>query len=465
MSSNRSGKTFIFFVFLSILVLSVLWGCYLMFAHIDLYGDSEIILNYMEEYKEEGFSATRLNKDISDDVIVKGHVNSKKLGTYKISYEIDGLFGKKVVRTINVVDRVKPVMELGDNKEIYLCPGSEYIRENIKALDNYDGDISDKVIIDVSKDKVIYSVKDSSGNKSIGEKSLIFEDKIKPVITINGSPQEYAFVGEGYSDKGSSASDNCSGNISKNIKVSSNVDPNKTGIYEVKYSVSDGSGNSTSVTRKVVISKRNQPGTIYLTFDDGPQWGTTDKILDILKEEGVEATFFVTNKGPDELIKRMYDEGHTVALHTASHDYAKVYLSVDAYFNDLNSVSNRVERITGEKSTIIRFPGGSSNTVSRKYCGGIMSTLTKEVVNRGYKYYDWNISSGDAAGGRPSATDIRNNVVNNLRKNRVNMVLMHDVKTWTRDALREIIRYGKNNGYTFEKITMDTEMVKQRVNN
>ena len=465
MSSNRSGKTFIFFVFLSILVLSVLWGCYLMFAHIDLYGDSEIILNYMEEYKEEGFSATRLNKDISDDVIVKGHVNSKKLGTYKISYEIDGLFGKKVVRTINVVDRVKPVMELGDNKEIYLCPGSEYIRENIKALDNYDGDISDKVIIDVSKDKVIYSVKDSSGNKSIGEKSLIFEDKIKPVITINGSPQEYAFVGEGYSDKGSSASDNCSGNISKNINVSSNVDPNKTGIYEVKYSVSDGSGNITSVTRKVVISKRNQPGTIYLTFDDGPQWGTTDKILDILKEEGVEATFFVTNKGPDELIKRMYDEGHTVALHTASHDYAKVYLSVDAYFNDLNSVSNRVERITGEKSTIIRFPGGSSNTVSRKYCGGIMSTLTKEVVNRGYKYYDWNISSGDAAGGRPSATDIRNNVVNNLRKNRVNMVLMHDVKTWTRDALREIIRYGKNNGYTFEKITMDTEMVKQRVNN
>lgn len=465
MSSNRNGKSFIFFIFLNVLVLSVLWGCFLMFPHIDLYGSNEIILNYLEEYKEEGFSATRLNRDISDDVKVRGKVNSKKLGTYKITYEVSGLFGKKVVRTVKVKDLEKPVMELGEAKNLYLCPGSEYQKETIKAFDNYDGDISNKVIIDVSKDKVTYSVEDSSGNKSVGEKGLIFEDKEKPVLTLNGSHQEYAFVGEGYSDKGSNAVDNCSGNISKNIKVSSNVDPNKTGIYEVRYSVSDASGNSTSDVRKVVISKRNQPGTIYLTFDDGPQWGTTDKILDILKEEGVEATFFVTNKGPDELIKRIHDEGHTIALHTASHNYATVYASVDAYFNDLNLVKSRVKRVTGVDSTIIRFPGGSSNTISRRYCGGIMSTLTKEVVNRGYKYYDWNISSGDADSGGSTSTKVKNNVINNLKKNRVNMVLMHDIKTWTRDALRDIIRYGKDNGYTFEKITMDTEMVKQRVNN
>jgi peptidoglycan/xylan/chitin deacetylase (PgdA/CDA1 family) len=94
-----------------------------------------------------------------------------------------------------------------------------------------------------------------------------------------------------------------------------------------------------------------------------------------------------------------------------------------------------------------------------------MSILTNEVVNRGYKYYDWNISSGDAAGGSPTPTQIRNNVVNSLRKDRINMVLMHDIKTYTRDALRDIIKYGKDNGYTFEKITMDTTMVKQRVNN
>lgn len=243
------------------------------------------------------------------------------------------------------------------------------------------------------------------------------------------------------------------------------VDITTSGKYEVKYNVVDDNGNSSSEVRTVVVSERGRPGTIYLTFDDGPQNGTTDVILDILKEEGVEATFFITNKGPDELIKRMYMEGHTVALHTASHDYATVYASVDSYFNDLNIVNERVKRITGEYSYIIRFPGGSSNTISRRYSPGIMSTLTTEVVNRGYKYYDWNVSSGDAAGGRPTAEDIKNNVVNSLRKDRINMVLMHDIKTYTRDALRDIIIYGKENGYTFEKITMNTEMVKQRVNN
>ena len=184
-----------------------------------------------------------------------------------------------------------------------------------------------------------------------------------------------------------------------------------------------------------------------------------------MKEEGVEATFFVTNHGPDELIKREYDEGHTVALHTATHDYSIVYASDESYFNDLLSVQSRVKRITGYESKIIRFPGGSSNTISRRYSDGIMSRLTNEVVNRGFKYYDWNISSGDAAGGSPSPDTIYNNVVSNLSHDRVNMVLMHDIKTYTRDALRNIIRYGKENGYTFEKITINTEMVKQRVNN
>ena len=94
-----------------------------------------------------------------------------------------------------------------------------------------------------------------------------------------------------------------------------------------------------------------------------------------------------------------------------------------------------------------------------------MTRLTQELVNRGYKYYDWNLSSGDAEGGSPSPDKIYNNVVNSLRQGRVNMVLMHDIKTYTRDALRNIIKFGKNNGYRFEKITMDTEMITQRVNN
>lgn len=462
---SKFNKTGLLFILLSILVLGVVCVNYLLFPQIKLKGDSVVVLNYKEEYKEKGFTAKRIDKDISNQVKVSGKVNTSKLGTYKINYEVEGTFGRKVVRTVKVVDNEKPVLVLGESKKIYLCPGTKYVKEDIKATDNYDGDLSKKVNIKATDKKVIYSVTDSSGNEAKYEKEIVYEDKENPSIELVGDKYAYVFLNEAYSDQGAVAKDNCEGDITSKITVSNPVNTGQVGTYEVTYTIKDGSGNTSSISRSVRVSERNKVGTIYLTFDDGPQWGTTDKILDILKEEGVEATFFVTNKGPDELIKRMYDEGHTVALHTASHNYATVYASVDSYFNDLNSVKARVKRITGYDATIIRFPGGSSNTVSRKYSVGIMSTLTKEVVNRGYKYYDWNVSSGDAAGGSPTPTQIKNNVVNNLRKDRVNMVLMHDIKTYTRDALRDIIKYGKNNGYTFEKITMDTTMVKQRVNN
>lgn len=464
-SRLRPNKTFLFFIFVNILVLEVVLFNYFMFAHVELKGKSEVILNYKDEYVESGFTATRVGKDISDEVVVKGKVNTSKLGEYKITYEVPGLFGKTVVRTVKVNDLEKPIIDVDGSKKIYLCPGTKYKKEEVKASDNYDGDLSKKVIIESDDVKVTYYVEDSSGNKSSVERSIVYEDVEKPVITLNGTKYDYVFLNEKYSDKGAKASDNCGGDLSSKVVVKNNVNTSKAGTYTVEYNVSDSNGNTTKVVRNIRVSERNKVGTVYLTFDDGPQWGTTDKILDILKEEGVEATFFVTNKGPDELIKRMYNEGHTVALHTATHDYAKVYASVDSYFKDLESVGNRVKRITGYESKIIRFPGGSSNTISRNYSKGIMSTLTSEVINRGYKYFDWNVSSGDAAGGSPTAKQIKNNVINNLRKDRVNMVLMHDIKTYTRDALRSIIKEGKEKGYTFEKITMDTSMVKQRVNN
>ena len=223
-----------------------------------------------------------------------------------------------------------------------------------------------------------------------------------------------------------------------------------------------------SVKRTVKVIEKpaqsSKPGVIYLTFDDGPNEGTTNVILDILKEENVKATFFVTGKGPDYLIQREYNEGHTVGLHTYSHNYQSVYSSSNNYYQDLYKIQNRVKKLTGYESKIIRFPGGSSNTVSKKYSSGIMTYLTKDVVNKGFKYYDWNISSGDA-GETTSSSGVYNNVIKSLSKNRSNIILMHDIKPYTRDALRNIIKYGKNNGYTFEKITMNTPMVTHKVNN
>ena len=462
---SHSNLTFFFLI----LFLVISAGCiynFLLLPNIRLKGSRHIEIDYLSEYKEPGYSAYFLHDDITNQVKVTNNINSKKLGDYKVIYsvDIDG-FKRKVVRNVRVTDKTGPVIELTNGTDVHVCPGREYVEEGYKAFDSYDGDVTDKVQVVTTRDKISYSVRDKHGNTTSIKRNIIYEDKEKPEITLNGDNIVYMFVGDTYQDSFVNVVDNCDSNLQDSVKVSNNVNMSEAGSYHVTYTVKDSSGNENTITREVIVSEHGKNGTIYLTFDDGPKNGTTNVILDILKEEGVKATFFVTNSGPDELIKRAYDEGHTIALHTASHTYSIVYASVDSYFNDLNIVSERVKNITGVESKIIRFPGGSSNTVSRKYSSGIMSYLTSEVLKRGYRYYDWNVSSGDAAGGSPTASMIYDNVVSNLSKNRVNMVLMHDIKTYTRDALRDIIRYGKENGYVFDKITQDTEMITQRVNN
>ncbi|MDO5003255.1 MAG: polysaccharide deacetylase family protein [bacterium] len=454
---------------LVVILLSVIFTSYFITTRyltptITLDGSNPYIIDYKEEFKEPGYSGTYNKKNITNNIKVSGKVNSKKLGDYKITYKVkENGFKKQVVRIVKVRDITKPKIELATSGDIYVCPGKKY-QPSYKAIDNYDGDITKKVNVITSSNSVRFSVIDSSGNYRVLTKKIIYKDNESPILTLKGEDYENVYLNEEYKESGYKAKDNCDGDISSKVIIEGNVDTNTPGTYTIKYKVSDNAGSSDSKERKVNVIKKNANGTIYLTFDDGPRMGTTNVILDILKEENVKATFFVTMRGPDELIKREYDEGHTVALHSASHDYSYIYSSVDNYFNDLKTVHDRVLNITGYDSRIIRFPGGSSNTISRKYQNGIMSYLTKEVLNRSYRYFDWNISSGDA-GETTDSHEVVKNVTTKLSHDKVNVILMHDIKSYTRDALKEIIQYGKNNGYTFDKLDEHNEMITQKVNN
>lgn len=200
---------------------------------------------------------------------------------------------------------------------------------------------------------------------------------------------------------------------------------------------------------------------IYLTFDDGPSHDITPKILDILKEENVNATFFIINfsQSKEELIKREVQEGHSVGLHGYSHEYKKIYKSEETYMSNLNDLQAKLENLTGVKSTITRFPGGSSNTVSR-FNKGVMTKLVKDVEQAGYKYYDWNVDSDDA-GCAKNENQVYENVTEGLKKERANVILMHDFEKneKTLNALRDIIKFGKENGYSFNKISSDSDLV------
>ena len=216
------------------------------------------------------------------------------------------------------------------------------------------------------------------------------------------------------------------------------------------------------------IETSSTKGTIYLTFDDGPSKSITPKVLDILKKEKIKATFFVLDysKSNEYLIKRIVNEGHTIGIHGYSHEYSKIYKSKIAFYRNVYNLREKIQKSTGVRTMYMRFPGGSSNTVSRKYKKGIMSELTKDMLGRGFKYYDWNVSSGDA-GGAKTSSQVYNNVTKSLSKKRGNLVLCHDFagNTKTLNALTDIIKYGKKNGYKFSKIDDNTPMYAHHINN
>ena len=209
-------------------------------------------------------------------------------------------------------------------------------------------------------------------------------------------------------------------------------------------------------------------GIIYLTFDDGPTSDSTPQILDILERNDVKATFFVLHYSEQnaELIKREHAKGHKVALHGYTHTYSEIYTSADACMENFRKIQEQVYNTIGEKSNIIRFPGGGSNTISRKYCEGVMTELTRRVIEEGFRYFDWNVDSDDA-GRAKTSDDIYNNVTSGIKPGRSNVVLMHDFakNNKTIDALDRIIAFGKENGYVFRKITDETPMVRHAVNN
>lgn len=198
---------------------------------------------------------------------------------------------------------------------------------------------------------------------------------------------------------------------------------------------------------------------VYLTFDDGPG-KYTDTLLDVLKENGVKATFFVIGKTDEHslsIYKRIVEEGHTLAMHSYSHQYSKIYKSVDAFKDDLNKLSDLLYDTTGERPTAYRFPGGSSNTVSDVSMTEFIKYLNKENIT----YYDWNVINGDATGKDLTTGEMIHNVMNGVEKNKNSIILMHDTvsRDTTLKSMPTLIQKLKKQGYVILPITKYTNTV------
>ena len=348
----------------------------------------------------------------------------------------------------------------------YMDPGAQLLRGGNRT--DTAVTVEGRVNTEVPGDYTLTYQAEYRGQHYTARRLVRVEDREAPELTLAGDTEVTVSRFDLFQDPGAAARDRCDGDLTASIRV---TDQESGDIHVLTYTVTDKAGNTATATRQVSVYENTAAGSnpVYLTFDDGPSDRVTPRVLDTLKAYNVRATFFIVNYGESgkALIRRMIDEGHTVAIHGYSHDYASIYKSDEAFMQNVYRLRDRLRADFGYEATIIRFPGGSSNTVSRQYSVGIMSRLAQRVQNEGFTYFDWNVSSGDAAGTPASSGRIYSAVTSALRHGRSNVVLMHDAgtKSTTADALPDIIQYCLANGYSIQAITPATKPVHHGIAN
>ena len=238
------------------------------------------------------------------------------------------------------------------------------------------------------------------------------------------------------------------------------TDTDRYAAEGVTVSRRDSTGKPADDTEEETVSEDGSIRKVYLTFDDGPS-SNTGRILDILAEYDVKATFFVVGREEEayqELYQRIVAEGHTLGMHSYSHKYDEIYQSLDSYVQDLSRLQEFLYETTGVWCRFCRFPGGSSNTVSRVDMHELIDWLDEQDIT----YFDWNVSSGDASNSYISTDEILRNCLSTLSTNQESIILMHDAsnKNTTVQALPELIeRIQAMDNTVIVPITEETEPI------
>lgn len=448
----------VFFYCLSfLLVLLMIFYFYqprIVFTH------KEIHLGLYEEVKPNDY-IEKYHRIDPQSMTITNHVNNQKIGVYTIDYHYQE---KTFSLQVYIDDRIPPQFETINikilrNEMIEASSLVKNIQDDSKTIVYFK---EDYLFNEVKTYRVSVVVEDEYENRTEKSAYVLVEAKDSEAPSLSGLTPLRMHIGDQIDFKKNVI---VKDDHDKNPKLTidqSELDIYKKGNYKIYYHCIDKSGNESIYTRDIQVcspydnrdSINDGDKVCYLTFDDGPSSNTKD-ILKILDDYHIKATFFVTATSLDHLhyIKEAYQKGHTIGLHTYSHDYEYIYSSQKNYFQDLNKIREVVHRQTGVYTPYIRFPGGSSNKVSRKYNIGIMKRLTHKVIDLGYQYYDWTSINGDGEGMK-TISGLKKKAFEEMEGYEDIMFLMHDSATCTNTVktLPAIIDELIRRGYRFEAI-------------
>lgn len=475
---NRLTKTLMICLLVLTVLVSIIAALFLVdWRHVkfEINGSEIVHAEAGEPYIDAGAAAYtkgRLFKSLNTplQLAVSDDVDTSVPGEYNVVYSVNYfLRNYRAVRRVVVSDTVAPTIELKHNAENEPDWFTGYVEEGFSAADSFDGDLTSAVTSEYKDGKLLYTVSDKAGNVGTAEREL--PGLIRPEFELNEGNYITRNASMYYADPGFEIKDSLGNDLSSHVTVSGEVYPYTPGEYEIQYSITNAVGDTVTASRIVNIVPVENPQTalpnqktIYLTFDDGPG-PYTAQLLDVLAKYKVKATFFVTNGFPNYqyLIAREAAEGHAVGVHSYTHEYYTIYASEEAYMEDFNYMEDIICKQTGSYTNLFRFPGGSSNTVS-SFNPGIMTRLTRGMENMGYCFYDWNVASGDAGEVKTSEA-VYKNVTEGCVGKQAAVVLQHDIKDFSVNAVENIILWGLNNGYVFRALDEGCYNAHHGVNN
>ena len=489
-------------VYIPTIILFVLWILWFLshfLINFKLNGEELTIINCGDNYQEKGASATFLGKQLK--VSIQDNINTSKIGEYVVYYKTRNTFGimKSLKREVKVKDKTAPKISLkGENPKI-LKLNEKYQENGATAIDNIDGDLTNKIKIsgevDISKYgeyQIMYEVSDKSGNEISKIRKVIVKDTELPTLELKGKTNVDILLGNKYTEEGYSAKDNIDGDITSNVEIKNNVNYNKVGTYEIIYKVKDSSNNivtkkrTINVVKKLLIYKdeydkidntknywwsgnkfdHNRPEggasleklkkynayflgpdekKIYLTYDEGSNDTYLPEILEVLNKNNVKATFFlcrnymVMNK---DLIKKMEKTGHSVGNHTYHH-YVMPSLATrenfEKYVYEIRATEETYKEITGKNmDKIYREPKGEWSYRSLQI-----------VKDLGYKSFFYSADYLDFK------NDVSKEYALNKMMNRYHngaIYLFHPKNKGNLEALDDFIKNMKKLGYTFDLV-------------
>lgn len=395
-------------IILVILVMIVLLIFFNPFIYFKVNGDNVITVDVDSNYSLPPVKAYMFNNNITNKIEKKDNINIKKIGKYEVTYKVKYLLTtKKLTIIVNVVDRELPNIVLNGEENIIICPNKEYVEEGYIAIDNYDGDITDKVEIKNNDTYLEYIVKDSSNNEFSIKRNIKKEDKELPIITLSGNSKYKISLGSKYSEKGYSATDNCDGDISSDVEVTNNINVNKVGTYTITYKAKDSSGNEVIATRKIEVVD-NTKSNDYVNIVNGPTY--INGILIVNKKYSIPKDFGGTNSTATNALYSLQDAaslaGFSLPLVSGYRSYNRQNTIYNNYVKNYGQASadtfsarpGHSEHQTGLAFDIGKIDDNFGNTPAgtwlknnAHYYGFIIRYPKGKENITGYKYEPWHI--------------------------------------------------------------------------